>query len=183
VCGACLLEDFFHCMFNNVIFEIVTMFLYHVFIFIQLHVSKNYLKNYRDESRGTIPLKSCGGRVKPLIFIHLHVSKNYLKNYRDESRGTVSLKSCGGKVKPLILIAETVSQAGGKYQEIYNMLIDTNCWWLLKYNILFSTSFSPRLPTLTHLRPTSNQQPCIYLNKQDKIMMFLFYGFCENYVL
>jgi hypothetical protein len=39
-------------------------------------------------------------------------------------------------VKPLILIAETVSQAGGKYQEIYNMLIDTNCWWLLKYNIL-----------------------------------------------
>jgi hypothetical protein len=40
------------------------------------------------------------------------------------------------KVKTLILIAETMSQAGGKHQEIYNMVIDTNCWWLLKYNIL-----------------------------------------------
>jgi hypothetical protein len=49
-----------------------------------------------------------------------------------------------------------VSQAGGKYQEIYNMLIDTNCWWLLKYNIL-PPPFLPDFPPQPF--PTTNNLP------------------------
>ncbi len=92
------------------------------------------------------------------------MSKIDLKNYRDESRGTVPLKSYGGRVKPLILIAETVSQAGGKHQEMYNMLIDTNCWWLLKYNIL----------------PPPNQKPSPNIQNND---VPLFTAYVKNYVL